>query len=101
MADPTQRFTGRVEDYTRYRPGYPPGILDLLRRECEFTEKAVVADVGSGTGILSRLFLDNGNKVTMVEPNDEIDTQVYHGLLAGGGEEDGVRQSRRGRRSRL
>jgi SAM-dependent methyltransferase len=72
VTDPTQRFTGRVEDYARYRPGYSPELLDLLRRECDLTESSVVADVGSGTGILSRLFLDNGNRVIMVEPNDEM-----------------------------
>ena len=72
MSDPTRRFTGRVEDYARYRPGYPSEILDLLRRECGLTEETVVADIGSGTGILARLFLDNGNRVIMVEPNDEM-----------------------------
>jgi SAM-dependent methyltransferase len=72
MTDSTQRFTGRVEDYARYRPDYPPQLLDLLRRECGLTEDTVVADVGSGTGILARLFLDNGNRVIAVEPNDEM-----------------------------
>jgi SAM-dependent methyltransferase len=72
VTDPTQRFTDRVEDYARHRPGYPPEILDLLRRECGLTERTVVADVGSGTGILARLFLDNGNRVIGVEPNDEM-----------------------------
>jgi SAM-dependent methyltransferase len=72
VADPTQRFTDRVEDYARHRPGYPPELLDLLRRECGLTEESVVADVGSGTGILARMFLDNGNRVIGVEPNDEM-----------------------------
>jgi SAM-dependent methyltransferase len=72
MTDSTQRFTGRVEDYARYRPAYPPELLDLIRRERGLTEDTVVADVGSGTGILARLFLDNGNRVIAVEPNDEM-----------------------------
>jgi SAM-dependent methyltransferase len=72
MTDSTQRFTGRVEDYARYRPAYPPEFLDLLRRECGLTEDTVVADVGSGTGILARLFLDNGNRVIAIEPNEEM-----------------------------
>jgi SAM-dependent methyltransferase len=72
MTDSTQRFTGRVEDYARYRPTYPPELLDLLRSECGLTEDSVVADVGSGTGILTRLFLDNGNLVIAIEPNDEM-----------------------------
>lgn len=72
MTDPTRRFTGRVDDYIQYRPGYPPEVLDLLRRECGLTEDDVLADIGSGTGILARLLLDNGNRVIMVEPNDEM-----------------------------
>lgn len=82
MTDSTQRFTGRVEDYARYRPDYPPELLDLLRRECGLTRDTVVADVGSGTGILARLFLDNGNRVFAVEPNDEM-RRAGERLLAG------------------
>ena len=82
MTDSTQRFTGRVEDYARYRPAYPPELLDLLRRECGLTEDAVIADVGSGTGILARLFLDNGNRVIAVEPNDEM-RRAGRSLLSG------------------
>jgi len=58
-----------VADYVRYRPGYPPGILELLRAECELTPESVIADVGSGTGILTKLFLENGNFVYGIEPN--------------------------------
>jgi SAM-dependent methyltransferase len=82
MTDSTQRFTGRVEDYARYRPTYPPELLDLLRRECGLTEDAVVADVGSGTGILARLVLENGNRVIAVEPNDEM-RRAGESLLSG------------------
>ena len=70
--DPTQRFSGRVENYVRYRPGYPPGVVPFLKREYGLTNDAVVADVGSGTGLLSRLFLENGNRVFGVEPNAEM-----------------------------
>ena len=69
MNDPTQRFTGRVENYARYRPSYPRAVLDLLETECGLTSASTVADVGSGTGILSELFLENGNRVFGVEPN--------------------------------
>ena len=70
--DPTRRFSGRVRHYARYRPGYPREVLGLLVRHCGLTEDSVVAEVGSGTGILSRLFLDNGNRVFGVEPNGEM-----------------------------
>jgi SAM-dependent methyltransferase len=72
VQDPTQRFSSRVENYVRYRPGYPPGVLELLRRECGLTPGSIVADVASGTGNLTRIFLENGNRVFGVEPNDDM-----------------------------
>jgi SAM-dependent methyltransferase len=72
MKSATTRFSGRVEDYIRYRPGYPAAVLQTLRDECGLTKRDVVADVGSGTGILSVLFLENGNEVFGVEPNREM-----------------------------
>ncbi len=72
MTDPKERFSGRVENYVRYRPGYPQTVLDLLRSECRLTSNSVVADVASGTGLLSELFLENANRVYGVEPNAEM-----------------------------
>jgi ubiquinone/menaquinone biosynthesis C-methylase UbiE len=72
MTDPTQRFTNRVDHYVKYRPSYPRAVLDLLETECGLTSASVVADVGSGTGILSELFLNNGNRVFGIEPNREM-----------------------------
>src|ERR671925_1866166 len=69
VQDPTQRFSSRVERYVRYRPGYPPEVLEILRSECGLTGNSVVADIASGTGILTRMFLENGNPVFGVEPN--------------------------------
>ena len=70
--DPTGRFSTRVADYAKYRPGYPPAVLRLLEAECGLRPESVVADVGSGTGILSELFLRNGHRVYGVEPNREM-----------------------------
>ena len=70
--DPTARFSSRVSDYVRYRPGYPQAVVELLAQECGLTPAAVVADVGSGTGKLSELFLPGGNRVYGVEPNREM-----------------------------
>ncbi len=72
FADAKQRFSSRVADYVCYRPGYPPAMLDLLRAECGLRPGHVVADIGSGTGFLSELFLKNGNRVYGVEPNAEM-----------------------------
>jgi len=63
------RFGSRVDDYSKYRPNYPQAVIDLLKDDCGLTEKSVVADIGSGTGILSELFLKSGNLVYGVEPN--------------------------------
>lgn len=71
-ASPTARFSDRVENYVRYRPGYPPKVLDLLRRKCGLTPDAGIADIGFGTGLFTRLLLDNGNSVTGVEPNEAM-----------------------------
>jgi SAM-dependent methyltransferase len=72
MTDPTQRFTKRVDHYVRYRPSYPREVLNLLAAECGLTSASIVADVGSGTGILSELFLENDNHVLGIEPNKEM-----------------------------
>jgi len=67
--DSTKRFSDRVANYVRYRPTYPEGVLAILRQETGLTAASVVADIGSGTGISSDLFLRNGNAVFGVEPN--------------------------------
>jgi SAM-dependent methyltransferase len=78
ITDSKERFSSRVADYVRYRPRYPRVILDPLRDECGLTPDSVIADVGSGTGLLSRLFLDNGNIVYGVEPNAEMRAAGEH-----------------------
>ncbi len=69
MTDSTEGFSDRVENYIRYRPHYPTAVLDVLRAECQLQPSSVVADIGSGTGILTEIFLKNGNVVYAVEPN--------------------------------
>jgi len=67
---PTERFSSRVENYDRYRPSYPSAAIDLLKTRCGLAPGAVVADIGSGTGILTELLLESGALVIGVEPND-------------------------------
>jgi SAM-dependent methyltransferase len=72
FTDAKLRFSNRVTDYVRYRPGYPAEILPLLQTWTNFRPDHVVADIGSGTGLLGKLFLDFGNRVFGVEPNTEM-----------------------------
>jgi len=70
--DPTRRFSDRVAYYVRYRPGYPGELIEFFRNELNLDPSDVVADVGSGTGKLSELFLQAGNVVHGIEPNAEM-----------------------------
>lgn len=72
MKDPHKTFNGTSSFYSKYRPTYPDDIIQTLSDVIGFNRDWIVADIGSGTGILSRLFLDNGNRVKCVEPNREM-----------------------------
>ncbi len=71
-SDSKIRFSDRVENYVKYRPHYPKEIINFLKENCDLNEKSIIADIGSGTGISSELFLENGNSVFAVEPNYEM-----------------------------
>jgi len=81
-ANATSRFSDRVENYVRYRPGYPSDVLRVLENACGLAPDHVIADIASGTGIWSRMLLENGNPVFGVEPNAEM-RQAGERLLAG------------------
>lgn len=66
----TERFSSRVEDYVAARPGYPRELLETLQANYGLNPSDALADIGSGSGILTKLFLENGNEVFAVEPND-------------------------------
>jgi ubiquinone/menaquinone biosynthesis C-methylase UbiE len=68
----TSRFSDRVENYVRYRPGYPPEAVRLLKEDCGLKPNHVITDIASGTGIWTRMLLENGNRVYGVEPNAEM-----------------------------
>ena len=72
MTDPTRRFSSRVENYIKFRPHYPQAVISTLREECQLTSAALIADIGAGTGLLTELFLKNGNQALAVEPNPEM-----------------------------
>lgn len=84
-AEPAERFSNRVDDYVRYRPGYPPEVVTLLRETTGLAPSWRIADIGSGTGISTAVFLDGGNEVFAVEPNREMRAaaEARHGSRAG------------------
>ncbi len=69
---PTTRFSDRVENYVKYRPSYPKEIIPFLEKEVNLTKDNRIADIGSGTGIFSELFLRAGYPVIGIEPNDQM-----------------------------
>ena len=68
-SEPTERFSDRVDDYVKYRPHYSPEIVQALQQACGLNSEHLVVDVGCGTGLLAKIFLENGNRVIGVEPN--------------------------------
>jgi ubiquinone/menaquinone biosynthesis C-methylase UbiE len=66
---PTERFSDRVDDYVKYRPHYSPEVVAALRSACGLKSEHLVVDVGCGTGLLAKIFMENGNRVIGVEPN--------------------------------
>jgi len=81
MTDSTRRFSDRVEAYQKYRPGYPPALVSTLLEKAGLGAGAVVADIGSGTGIFTRLLLDHGLRVSAVEPNTNMRKAAEASLL--------------------
>ena len=83
MPDNTQRFTGRAQDYDRYRQRYPSlEILNHLRAWCGLTPSWLVADIGAGTGMLAEVFLENSNRVLAVEPNPDMRNHMHAAFAA-------------------
>lgn len=72
MSASVDRFSTRAANYAKYRPSYPAGVIRLLATECRLKQDSVIADVGSGTGILAELFLKEGYEVVGVEPNEAM-----------------------------
>ena len=67
-----ERFTGKADVYKKFRPSYPKELIDYLYSQVGFSQDSVIADIGSGTGIFSRLLLECGSQVYCVEPNDDM-----------------------------
>ena len=70
--NPMGRFTGLAEIYARCRPGYPDAAIEFIATHCGLKPGSLMVDVGSGTGIASRLFAGRGVRVVGVEPNPNM-----------------------------
>lgn len=67
-----EKFSGKSKIYSKYRPGYSDEFIDWLYSEAGLTKDSIIADIGSGTGKLTKQFLKRGNMVYGVEPNEDM-----------------------------
>lgn len=72
MNNHKDRFSNRVDTYMKFRPSYPKEAIDYLYDVVGLHANAVVADIGAGTGIFSKLLLQRGSQVIAVEPNQAM-----------------------------
>jgi SAM-dependent methyltransferase len=72
LVETAARFSGRVDDYVRYRPAYPPAAIDAVLADLGAPGALTVVDVGAGTGIASRALSERGARVIALEPNPEM-----------------------------
>ncbi|MEH7492268.1 class I SAM-dependent methyltransferase [Neobacillus niacini] len=77
---PTDKFSGKANVYSRSRPSYPNEYIDYLLSVNSLNETSRVADIGSGTGILTRQLLERNVSVLAVEPNDDMRTKAEQDL---------------------
>ena len=69
-----EKFNGMGAVYTRFRPQYPQEFLEYLYWKVGLTKNSTIADIGSGTGILTKQLLEKGSRVFAVEPNMDMQT---------------------------
>jgi len=70
--DPTKRFSNRVESYIRYRPDYPPTVIELLQQDYGLSAEDELADMGAGVGHTAKLFAPHVGYIYAIEPNEEM-----------------------------
>ena len=82
------RFTNKADLYKNFRPSYPQELVDYLYSQVGFTKDSKIADIGSGTGIFSRLLIERGSFVYCVEPNEDmrrtakVELPEYHNFVS-------------------
>jgi SAM-dependent methyltransferase len=63
---------GFAELYDRFRPRPPRALLELLPSLLETDRPRLVVDLGSGTGLSTRVWADLADEVIGIEPNDAM-----------------------------
>ena len=68
----TEKFTKKASTYSIYRPNYPCAYIEYLIQSLSLELNNTIADIGSGTGILTQQLLEKGFHVHAVEPNENM-----------------------------
>jgi SAM-dependent methyltransferase len=63
---------GIAETYDRFRPTPPIAVVDLLTQLAGGRRPSLVVDLGSGTGLSTRLWAGAADRVVGIEPNPEM-----------------------------
>lgn len=72
--DPTKLYSTKAKKYFRFRPDFNPEAIDSFVEISGLEQESRVADIGSGTGMLTRHLLDHFDIVYAIEPNDAMRT---------------------------
>lgn len=68
----SEKFTGKAQYYEVGRPSYAHELVDCFYSRYGLTPNSVIADIGSGTGKLTKQLLQRGSYVIAVEPNSDM-----------------------------
>ncbi|MGE5221996.1 MAG: class I SAM-dependent methyltransferase [Omnitrophica WOR_2 bacterium] len=80
MPDRHRPFADKAEYYARYRWDYARPAIDLIFEKAGLSRLSVVADIGAGTGILTRHFVSRVGRVYAIEPEPEM-RMIAEGLF--------------------
>lgn len=71
-----ERFSGFADCYDAYRPAPPAALVDVLTQLAGVARAGLVVDVGSGTGLSTRIWAGRAESVIGVEPNADMRRQA-------------------------
>ncbi|MCC6575399.1 MAG: class I SAM-dependent methyltransferase [Planctomycetes bacterium] len=77
-----QRFSGFAQVYNSVRPHPPAVLIDVLASIGGFARPALVVDIGSGTGISTRIWAERADRIIGIEPNADMRKQAVAATAA-------------------